>query len=422
MRRGGGRIQLVYIGKEDGFLTGNPKVSFFRFIYRRHTNFATESIRMYFNGNPDFGQKFTVFFPRFGDLIGSMFLIVDLPPLILENGETVGYTNSIGNALIEDMRLMIGETEIDRHDGMWEFIWNNITLSDNKKKVYEQMVGQYDGNPMFTTLGPYRLHIPLTFWFNKDPGQYLPLIALQYHQVQIQFKFRSAVDLIYSINLENVNACGLKLQNPNLRLTNVELWGDYVFLDNEERRRFVSKPIDYLIEQVQIIEPFPIDQNKASVSIPLVINNPVKELFWVFRRNVMKNTREYFNFTSLGANEAGTLGDLMVKALIQLDGQDRFEARDGKYFRLIQPFKHHTAIPSTFYIYTYSFALRPEEIQPSGTLNASRFEDIRIQVDTATCPDPLTKKLRGDMTFYAYALGYNVLRITQGYGGLLFAN
>jgi len=422
MRRGGGRIQLVYIGKEDGFLTGNPKVSFFRFIYRRHTNFATESIRMYFNGNPDFGQKFTVFFPRFGDLIGSMFLIVDLPPLILENGQTIGYTNSIGNALIEDMRLMIGETEIDRHDGMWEFIWNNITLSNNKKKVYQQMVGQYDGNPMFTTLGPYRLHIPLTFWFNKDPGQYLPLIALQYHQVQIQFKFRSAVDLIYSINIENKNVCGLKLKNPNLRLTNVELWGDYVFLDNEERRRFVSKPIDYLIEQVQIIEPFPIDQNKASVSIPLVINNPIKELFWVFRRNVMQNTHEYFNFTSLGANEAGTLGDLMTKALIQLDGQDRFEARDGKYFRLIQPYQHHTAIPNTFYIYTYSFALRPEEIQPSGTLNASRFEDIRIQVDTATCPDPLTKKLRGNMTFYSYALGYNVLRITQGYGGLLFAN
>lgn len=422
MRRGGGRIQLVYVGKEDDFLTGNPKVTFFKFIYRRHTNFAMESVRMFFNGNPDFGQKFTVFFPRFGDLIGSMFLIIDLPPLILENGQSVGYTNSIGNAIIEDMRLIVGETEIDRHDGMWEFIWNNLTLSTDKKQAYQEMVGQYDGNPIFTTMGPCRLHIPLTFWFNKDPGQYLPLIALQYHQVQIQFKFRSAADLLYSVNLANNNPCGLKLKDNNLSIKNIELWGDYVFLDNEERRRFVSKPIDYLIEQVQIIEPFSIDGNKINVSIPLVLNNPIKELFWVFRRNNMLNTNEYFNFTSLGANQDGSLNDLMTKAVIQLDGQDRFEQRDGKYFRLIQPYKHHTANPNSFYIYSYSFALRPEEIQPSGTLNASRFEDIRLKVETATCPDRLTGLLRGEMTFFGYALGYNVFRINQGYGGLLFAN
>ena len=154
MRRGGGRIQLVYVGKEDNFLTGNPKVSFFRFIYRRHTNFAIESTRMFFNGKPDFGQKFTVFIPRFGDLLGQMFLVIDLPPLFLTNGQPVGYTNSVGNAIIEDMRIMIGETEIDRHDGMWEFIWNNMTLSYDKRDVYGIMVGQYENNPIFTVNGP----------------------------------------------------------------------------------------------------------------------------------------------------------------------------------------------------------------------------------------------------------------------------
>jgi hypothetical protein len=105
-----------------------------------------------------------------------------------------------------------------------------------------------------------------------------------------------------------------------------------------------------------------------------------------------------------------------------LDGQDRFEKRDGKYFRLIQPYQRHTSNPNFLYIYAYSFALRPEEIQPSGTLNASRFEDIRLQLETPTCPDIITGKLRGDMTFFGYAYGYNILRITQGYGGLLFAN
>jgi hypothetical protein len=418
MRRGGGRIQLVYVGKEDNFLTGNPKVSFFRFIYRRHTNFAIESTRMFFNGKPDFGQKFTVFIPRFGDLLGQMFLIIDLPPLFLTNGTPVGYTNSVGNAIIEDMRIMIGETEIDRHDGMWEFIWNNMTLSNDKKDAYGIMVGQYENNPTFTVNGPYRLHVPLTFWFNKDPGQYLPLLALQYHQIQIQLKFRSVNDLFYSTNLYNNNPCNFAVQATSIQ--NVEIWGDYIFLDTDERRRLVSKPLEYLIEQVQISEPVSIDQNKSSISIPLIFNNPIKEIIWVFRRDVMETTNEYFNFTSLAANEVGSYKDLMTNAVFQLDGQDRFERRDGKYFRLIQPYQHHTGFPNGLFIYAYSFALKPEDIQPSGTLNASRFEDIRLQMDAVTCPDPLTGRMRGNMKCFVYALSYNVLRISGGYGGILF--
>ena len=166
---------------------------------------------------------------------------------------------------------------------------------------------------------------------------------------------------------------------------------------------------------------FHLDSNLTIVNI-ITLNNPIKEILWVFRRNVMENTNEYFNFTSLGASESGSYRDLMLNAVFQLDGQDRFETRDSKYFRLIQPYQRHTSNPNFLYIYAYSFALRPEEIQPSGTLNASRFEDIRLQIQTPTCTDIITGKLRGDMTFFGYAYGYNILRITQGYGGLLFAN
>jgi hypothetical protein len=200
----------------------------------------------------------------------------------------------------------------------------------------------------------------------------------------------------------------------------VELWGDYIFLDTDERRRLVSKPLEYLIEQVQISEPVSIDQNKSSISIPLIFNNPIKEIIWVFRRDVMETTNEYFNFTSLAANEVGSYKDLMTNAVFQLDGQDRFERRDGKYFRLIQPYQHHTGFPNGLFIYAYSFALKPEDIQPSGTLNASRFEDIRLQMDAVTCPDPLTGRMRGNMKCFVYALSYNVLRISGGYGGILF--
>ena len=420
MRRGGGRIQLVYVGKEDNFLTGNPKVSFFRFVYRQHTNFAMESIRMYFNGKPDFGQQFSVFIPRFGDLLGAMYLIIDLPALTLPNGEEVGYANSIGNAIIEEMKITVGETEIDKRDGIWEFIWNNITLSADKRNAYESMVGQVSGNPSFTYLGPYRLHIPLSFWFNKDPGQYLPLLALQYHQVQIQFKFKKLQDLFYSINLTKNNSCTLLINNASIQ--NIELWGDYIFLDIDERRRYVSKPMDYLIEQVQVCLPLSIDSGKTQISNPLVLNNPVKEIFWVFRRSLMESTHEYFNFTSVGANEQGFLTDLMLNATLQLDGQDRFDSQTAKYFRLIQPYQRHTNIPNTLYIYMYSFALKPEELQPSGTLNASRFDDIRLQMQLYNTTDTTSSRARGPLTCFTYAINYNVFRISNGYGGLLFAN
>jgi len=431
MRRGGGRIQLIYVGKEDNFLTGNPKVSFFKYIYRRHTNFTIESIRMFFNGNPDFGQRFSVTIPRFGDLLGPCFLIVDLPALTLLNGQSIGYTNSIGNALIEEMKILIGETEIDKHDGIWEYIWNNMTVSDDKKDAYNSMVGQFNANPIFTFNGPYRLHIPLTFWFNKNPGQFLPLLALQYHQIQIQFKFRKLEDLFYSTNIYNTLNCDPCNQNckPDcdykvnaVSLPNVELWGDYVFLGNDERRRFVSKPMDYLIEQVQIIAPYDIESSKSQHGIELVLTNPVKEIFWVFRRNLMELTHEYFNFTSLAANESGTLKDLMQNATILLDGQERFDARSSKFFRLIQPYQCHTNSPNNLYIYMYSFALRPEDIQPSGTLNASKFDSIILQVTTEICPDPITRCQRGDMKCFAYAINYNILRISNGYGGVLFSS
>ena len=207
-----------------------------------------------------------------------------------------------------------------------------------------------------------------------------------------------------------------------VNLPNVELWGDYVFLGNEERRRFVSKPIDYLIEQVQIIAPYDINSSKTQHGIELVLTNPVKEIFWVFRRNLMELTHEFFNFTSLAANETGTLKDLMQNACILLDGQERFDVRSSKFFRLIQPYECHTNSPNNLYIYMYSFALRPEDMQPSGTLNASKFDSIILQVTTEICPDPITKCQRGDMKCFAYAINYNVLRISNGYGGVLFSS
>jgi hypothetical protein len=213
----------------------------------------------------------------------------------------------------------------------------------------------------------------------------------------------------------------------------IELWGDYVFLDIPERRRFVSTPLEYLIEQVQYTPPLAIPANSRTATLPMDFNHPIKEFIWVFQRNLMVNRHEYFNFSSLGfyeimmnringLNPPPKRQDLFVDARLQLDGQDRFDARDPVFFRLVQPYQRHTTIPSDRYIYVYSIALRPEDLQPSGSLNASRIDKLVWQINLQNANTPVSLSTTfGDMTAYIYATNYNIFRVIDGYAGLLFS-
>jgi hypothetical protein len=520
MTQGGGQLQLVAQGKQDVFLTGNPSTTYFKFVYRRHTNFAIESQRMYFDGSPNFGQKLTCLVPRNGDLLGPMFLKITLPQLYFTgSGAPVGYVNSPGHALIQEISIQIGEQEIDKQTGQFMEIWSALTTDASQKAGFEQMIGQRPGyplidishnawdvsganptlnpavfsrengntlvdisgtyidpitnrvrpysngiNPIYSDgfsgtvphnsanyqqpfpreyddpiMGPLVLYVPLRFWFNKNPGLYLPLLAMQYHPVRINVTLAPLQNMFYCSALYNPEGAGPgpKVCNGGLSVQpaqlGIELWGDYVYLDVPERRRFVSAPLEYLIEQTQYTPPLAIPANSRQATLDLNFNHPIKELIWVLQRNVMQNRHEYFNWSSLGFYEmfkSAQYGlavpprrtDLMIDAKIQLDGEDRFDARDPKFFRLVQPYQRHTTIPSDRYIYVYSFALRPEEQQPSGTLNASRINKKILQIGlqeqgTTYC----TSAIFGDLTAYVYAVNYNVLRVIDGYAGLLFS-
>jgi hypothetical protein len=132
----------------------------------------------------------------------------------------------------------------------------------------------------------------------------------------------------------------------------------------------------------------------------------------------MAQYHEWFNFSSLATHEIGVRLDLLSTASIQLDGQERFDARDAGYFRLVQPFQYHTTIPHDDFIYVYSFSLRPEDQQPSGSLNASRIDNITMSVGIT--PDANLSPVRGNGTIRVYAVNHNVLRIVNGFGGVLF--
>ena len=414
MTGNGGLLQLVAVGKQDVFLTGNPQITWFKFVYRRHTNFAVEAVEMYSDNEPDFGKKISWLVPRSGDLLGPCILEITLPELFLSTtGESVAYVNSIGHALIKEISLTIGEQEIDRQTGEWMEIWSSLTTSESQKFGFYDMMGKVDGYSQPTLVGPLKLYVPLQFWFCKNPGLYLPLLALQYHPVRINITFRPLQECFWTPNVI-VDCTDITVKPAHI--TSLTLYGDFVYLDVDERRRFVSTAHEYLIEQIQYTSQIAIPPSSQSIPVPIEFNHPIREFIWVLQRQAVINNKEWFNFSSLSVNETGVGTDILATAVLQLDGFDRFQVRDAPYFRLVQPWQRHTTIPSDDYIYCYSLALRPEELQPSGSMNASRIDSIVLQITT----DQTTTPPIGNSTIRVYATNHNVLRVVDGFGGVLF--
>lgn len=450
MTAGGGLLQLVAVGKQDVFLTGNPQITWFKMVYRRYTNFAVESQSMAFDGDPDFGRRLTCTIPRRGDLLGPLILEVTLPELTYTDGRPAAYVNSLGHALIEEVTLEIGEQEIDKHTGEWMEIWSELTVPAGQRAGFNNMIGRVDGSlaPPMTVppstatassttayqYGAVKLYVPLQFWFCKNPGLYLPLLAMQYHTVRINLKLRSLDQLVFqptppaaSCSAATNPACRPPVQVNKAKIIDIRMYGDYVHLDIEERRRFVANSHEYLIEQIQYTPKLSIPAANTTATIPLEFNHCVREMAWVIHRDCVESNNEWFNFSTVSTQEVGARRDILQQAVLQFDGYDRFEERDAGYFRLVQPWQRHTNVPIGTFIYIYSFALKPEDLQPSGSFNASRIDTIKMQVALRPDPpaslaatDPNYVPARGNANIRVYATNHNVLRVVNGFAGLLF--
>lgn len=449
MPAGGGLLQLVATGKQDIFLTGNPQISFFRMVYRRHTQFATESMPMYFDGTPNFGQRITCLIPRRGDLLGRITLDVTLPLIRDSSGNALSYTNSVGHALIQEITFEVGEQEIDRQTGEWMEIWTQLTTPASQREALNQMIGRVEPYQTVNLIPGanaegLRLLIPLQFYFCQNPGLYLPLIALQYAPIRINITLRPLQQLFWVPPPVPFPTNGPAWQptcstqvDCTAQIASVLMWGEFVHLDTEERRRFVSTSHEYIIEQVQYTPPYSITPNQQTATIQVDFNHPIKEFIFMVQRDELTARNEWFNYSHLGVDEplpaflqpyvnsnapAGRL-DLISSALLQLDGKDRFQPRPPTHFRLQQPYEHHTTTPVHSFLYNYSFALRPEDAQPTGTMNASRIDSIVWQLDMnplLTNPAIPATQQRGNCRVMIYAKNYNVFRVINGFGGLLF--
>jgi len=433
---GGGLLQLVAYGAQDVYLTGNPQITFFKVVYRRHTNFALESIQQTFNGSPGFGQTIYCTVSRNGDLINRAYLQVNVPALndyVYGNAAKDRYVNYLGLRLLNNVSVEIGGQQIDKHYADWLYIWNELSLPVGKKYGYESMIGA-DGditssksaslsqsaslNADVTTL-----YIPLEFWFCRNVGLALPLIALQYHEVKFKIQFEDISKCIYNNTGTLSSATTTQFPNKNLDVT---MWIDYIFLDTDERRRFAQLSHEYLIEQLQFTGQETLASGTGN-RFKLNFNHPTKELVWVAKKstgtaNDWYNYTDSVNYTPLMYTSGAATSNLvdgiyptganpLTKCLLQLNGNDRFAEREGSYFNYVQPYQHHTNIPTNRGINVYSFSLKPEEHQPSGSLNMSRIDTAVLSVSSVVAG-----------TINIYAVNYNVLRILSGMGGLAYSN
>jgi len=392
----GGLLQLVAYGSQDIYLTGNSQITFFKIVYRRHTNFAIEAIEQTFNGTVDFGRRVSATISRNGDLIHKMYLQVDIPATT--GGTGFAWVNYLGETMIKEVEVSVGGTRIDRQYGQWLHIWGELTLSKSIEDTYKVMVGETSAltTPGATTPAA-TLYVPLQFWFCRNAGLALPLIALQYHEVKVDLEFRP------------VSECYVGTAGSTPVISSASLFCDYIFLDADERRQFAQNAHEYLIEQVQFTgsEAF----SATSVRQKLNFNHPCKEIVWVAQldANVTGATKDWTNFTNNTDPAVGA--DHLVDAKLLLNGQDRFSTRKAGYFNLVQPYQHHTRGPAVG-IYSYSFALNPEAHQPSGSVNMSRIDNATLQLSFASS---------GAMKLYTYAVNYNVFRVLSGMGGLAYA-
>jgi len=455
---GGGLLQLVAYGAQDVYLTGNPQITFFKVVYRRHTNFAVEAIQQTFNGTPGYGQSVTCQISRNGDLINRVYLQVKLPKLT--NFADARYVNYIGLRIIKSVTIEIGGQQIDKHYSDWLYIWNELSLPRGKRYGYDTMVG---ADKDITSIMGANLNIPLEFWFCRNVGLALPLIALQYHEVKINIQFEEKANCV----IKTVSGSGIETATPTelgyaTDIKETYLWVDYIFLDTDERRRFAQLSHEYLIEQLQFTgqESLTVGTNR----IKLNFNHPCKELIWVAKPGNYNKKACWYNYTDLDATDAvptslntavmpanstffatsnyitgvnftnytgdpDKSGTPFADAILQLNGNDRFSVREATYFTYVQPYQHHTCIPSNPGIHVYSFALKPEEHQPSGTLNMSRIDTATLMLNTKKQELLLNATGTSDSTGYTkfdgvniYAVNYNVLRILSGMGGLAYSN
>lgn len=334
------------------------------------------------------------------------------------------YVNGIGLALFNSVELQLGGQRIDKHYSEWWDIWSELTETSEHLQGYNQMVGRYDtdyynSNYDITQAQGGTYYVPLKFCYNNNPGQYLPLVALSYHDVKLNFDINSYLNCI-RCNYPVTSLTSMVGSNP-LSISNFKLYCDYVFLDAPERIRMSEIQHEYLVTQLQWQGSEPVTAPSApngttNRKFTINFNHPVKCIVIAYQaassyeQGDAVNGNDIFNYQIPGDSSA----EIIESMTLLINGSERFSARPGKYFRLVQPYQHSVRVPSKS-IYLYSFALEDiDSKQPCGSANFTRYDSAQLQM-------VLNQNLPSGR-FLIYAPNYNILRVASGMGGLAFSS
>jgi len=512
--------QMIALGAMDAYIVKGASVTFFRFRYARHTNFAFESVAQTFQSMPQFGSTSQILLQRAGDLIYYMYVVIDLPgiracrpgtqsnpdsfddtecgvvpqftqfpayynapdpqtgasiptcyapeqaddnyftsaggcfvdladnPSLQQEAYNLGladwrlrnygaaynpaideqtdicsvpagcfqpdieapvwchWSNAIGQLLVKRARLVVGGHETDTLYSDFLYMWEE--LSGKAGKRLREMIGKRRSRKQLIrdARQAQRLYVPLPFWFTQTSGNALPLCTLQFHGVQVTIQWESLDNVIVKsstdIQVNKVEGGG------SINSSDLQAWLDttYVYLDIEERNRFAMANFDQLITQVQHTSAI---ANSDQVDISVRFNHPIIELIWAVRRKSNERLNNHFNYTGIKGL------DPVVDVELRLNNMTRLAGKEGRYYRLVQPYQHHSSIPKS-HIYCYSFALYPEEPQPSGACNMSRIDNVDMNFH-------LQEGLGSEgATIILFGRNWNIMRFTEGLGGTLFNN
>lgn len=426
-------LRVAY-GAQDLYLTGTPEITFWKSVHKRHTPFAQESVEQTLNGSVGFSKRVTVTVSRNGDLLSGMWLEIKMKSLA---NKPTWYP---AEALIKEVELEIGGQKIDRHYSDWFRIYDELFHTQEQKLAYRRMTNFNLAEERGFAVSR-RLFLPLNFFFCQEPGLALPLIALQFHEVKVHITFASDLEMeVMGID---------KTVAPE-----VKVYADYVYLENEERKRYASASHEILISQCQFTgnETLPVTvgdaatTNVSMVNVRLNFNHPVRYLAFVVKGDAYHGLYS----TAVAPYDAAVSGvDVdAYEALhndayapvhsvkLQLNGHDRASVRSGRWFNQAIPYTTCSTSPAAG-IYLYSFSLDPRKSQPSGTCNMSRIDNCTLQLqlkktggadpsniadEDAVVAQPATGVVPNLRNLLVFASNFNILRITSGMGGLAFSN
>ena len=478
-------IQLVAIGAQDVALIQNPNITFWRFRFMRYTNFALESVeQQWSSGGRSLNEKVSLRLNRNGDLVYYMYVKINLPALanvvqadgcykgfeivnseddvcvIGGSGDAVAandgcngatqvprYTNAVGQAAIQEASVTVGGQTLDTLYSDYLYMWEE--LSGKPGKHLGEMIGKAKTKSLaeYWTKFARTLYVPLPFFFTMTSGTVLPLVSLQFHDVKVNVTFNSLEHIIV-----NYNACFdgtpsktvVRAPKVNGRLAPItknsslpavqssditsSLEVTYVYLDTDERTKFAEGAFEQLISQNQRLVTSLTSAKQQRVRLDF--NHCLIELIWAVRKCSAVTEKSHFDYSGKVEPVTGGNQDPVESISLKLNNQSRFCKTEGRYFRLVQPYQHHTNVPES-YVYCYSFALNPEDSQPSGALNASRIDNITVELDldpelfkdhSSPSSGPPGGKAEECVDLIIHARNWNIFRLKNGMGGLAYSN